>query len=60
MIEDIVITIDDEFRLIAHRLDCELVKANRVNNVPMMTMFGIQNPIPERIKKHECLIEADV
>jgi len=55
MIKDIVITIDNEAHLVAHRLDCELVKANRVNNVPMVTMLGIQNPIPERIKKHECL-----
>jgi hypothetical protein len=55
MIKDIVILIDNEARIVAHRVDCYAVLEGRVNKVPMMTMFDIANPIPPHIKKHECL-----
>lgn len=55
MIKDIALTIDDEARIVAHRIDCEAVLECRANNLPILTMIGIKNPMPPSIKRHECL-----
>jgi len=57
MAEDIAVTVSETGGLLAHRIDCAMVNYHRASNQPVLTMIGIQNEIPSRIKKHGCLEE---
>jgi len=52
---DIVATQDDDGNAVVHRPDCPVVLRHSRAGLPLMRMFGCEEPLPETVKQHSCL-----
>jgi hypothetical protein len=56
---DIALTEDENGELLAHRADCPDARRQAAHGKPVVTMFGIEKPLPQDIKRHSCLAFSD-
>lgn len=52
---DLSLTEGQNGRLVAHKPDCMVVTTHRNLGLPIMTMLGIDGPLPDDVAKCECL-----
>jgi hypothetical protein len=46
---------DDPGHVMAHRLDCPVVRQHRDEDRMIFNLFGISKPLPDDLKRHECM-----
>ena len=56
---DITVTMnEDGTGSLAHRPDCEMVQRHRLEGLPLLTMFGCEEPLSTAVEQHHCLKKA--
>ena len=58
---DLSLTQDEKGGLLAHRPDCPMVQDHRERDLPILTMWGCEGPLPAAdegfLGYHECLLK---
>ena len=57
VVRDIALTEGPDGEVLAHRADCPEARKMAAAGMPVATMFGIQKPLPDDVKRHSCLEE---
>lgn len=52
---DLSFTTEPDGAMLAHHIDCHLVRRLQSEGEPILTMIGCQLPLRDAVKKHSCL-----
>ena len=59
MIRDVALVEDRDGDLTVHRVGCPEVRRAAAAGLPVLTMLGIQRPIPQDWHRHHTCMDAD-